>query len=185
MNRSHQKRMPGGTRPSIRAAESLDVTSSAFGQGQRIPTDHTADGADISPPLDWTNVPDRTRSVAVLCEDPDVSEAEPFVHWILCNLRPYEMGLPVTRIPEGLSKDPRPKELPDARQGRNSFGRIGYAGPAPPPGDGNHHYYFKVFALDEVLDVPDDVGRRDLLAAMKGHILAWGEIVGTYSRSRS
>jgi Raf kinase inhibitor-like YbhB/YbcL family protein len=160
----------------------LDLTSSVFGHGQRIPFEYTKDGKNRSPSLSWFRAPEETRSFALICDDPDASGKEPFVHWVLYDVPAGAMGLALTELPEGLSKGPHPHEIPGAAQGRNDFGETGYDGPAPPPGDGTHHYRFKLYAVDALLGLPPGARKAELLRAMDGHILARGEIVGTFSR---
>ncbi len=151
----------------------LQVKSSAFSHGERIPEKYTADGPDVSPPISWEGVPEGTASIAVICDDPDAPRGT-WVHWLIWNIPAESQGLP-----EGVPPD---RELPDgSRQGTNDFGRIGYGGPAPPPGT-PHRYYFRVYALDTRLDVPAGARRDALESAMRGHVLAQGELMGTYGR---
>jgi Raf kinase inhibitor-like YbhB/YbcL family protein len=148
----------------------LKVASSAFQEGERIPRDYTGEGADRSPPLSWGAPPEKTRSVAVLVEDPDAPHGT-FTHWVLFNLPPDTRELPENasagRLPEG------------AVQGTNDFDRTGYHGPYPPAGPA-HRYYFKVFALDTKLDLDSKARRAQVAAAMRGHVLADGALLGTY-----
>lgn len=151
----------------------LHVRSSEFEEGQPIPALYTRDGADVSPPLSWSDAPPDTVTFAVLCEDPDAPRGL-WVHWVLYNISGDLFGLK-----EGLPPSP---SLPGgARQGKNDFGRFGYGGPSPPPGK-PHRYFFKVYALDEVLSLPEGATRVGLLEAMKGHVLAEGQLMGTYQR---
>lgn len=159
----------------------ITLTSEGFSEGQTIPKRHTGDGDDLSPPLRWSGVPSETKQMALICDDPDAPTDQPWVHWVIYQLPPDLAGLP-----EGVAASPR-LEQPAAGilQGRNSWpsGRtIGYRGPAPPPGHGVHHYHFKLYALDQPLDLQPGVDKATLLRAMEGHILAQGELVGTYSR---
>ncbi len=152
----------------------LSVTSPAFEHGGKIPPQYTADGADISPPLQWQGVPSEARSLALICDDPDAPMGT-WVHWLVWNIPPDSTGLP-----EGV---PAEMTLEDgARQGKTDFGRVGYGGPAPP--SGTHRYYFKVYALDTMLNLPAGATKPQLEKAMQGHIIAQGELMGTYSRSR-
>jgi Raf kinase inhibitor-like YbhB/YbcL family protein len=155
----------------------LQVTSAAFAPGAVIPRQYTGDGADRSPPLQWAGAPPQTKEFALIADDPDAPQAEPWVHWVL-----YKIPASVTQLPEGIA----PKEQPDApggaAQGKNTFGKIGYGGPAPPRGHGVHHYHFKVYALDAPLNVKPGLDKKTLLAAMSGHVVAEGEMVGTYQR---
>ena len=156
----------------------LKLTSSAFLDGGAIPAKYTCDGEDISPPLAWTGVPDRTLSLALIVDDPDAPDpAAPkgrFVHWVLYNIPPDERGLP-----EGANRGKLP---PGAREGSNDFGKRGYGGPCPPIG--RHRYLFKLYALDTSLAEVDNPSRKDLEAAMEGHVLEQAEIVATYERAR-
>lgn len=152
----------------------IALSSAAFAEGGMIPSKYTCDGEDVSPPLKWDSVPDGTKSIALICDDPDAPMGT-FVHWVLYNL-PAEMR----DLPE---KMPRDGALPNgARQGVSDFGRIGYGGPCPP--GGTHRYYFKLYALDAEID-PSRPGltKGDLLKAMKGHVLAEGQLVGKYART--
>ena len=144
----------------------FEVTSSAFGHGQRIPADFTGDGKNVSPDLEWPRAPG-CRSFALICDDPDAPTDEPFVHWVDFNLPADATG-----TPEGVA----------SARGVNDFGHQGYDGPAPPPGHGTHHYHFKVYALDRILDLEPGATKADVLGAMKGHVLSKGELIGTYSR---
>jgi len=150
----------------------IEVSSPAFEDGGMIPAKHTCDGQDISPALQWQGVPGGAKSIALISDDPDAPMGT-WVHWVLWNLPPDTQGLPEHVPPE--------PELPDgARQGINDFGRPGYGGPCPP--GGTHRYYFKVYALDKTLALPGKTTKADLLAAMDGHVLAEGQLMGKYAR---
>jgi len=152
---------------------SLDLTSTAFRHGGLIPKQHTGDGRNVSPPLKWSAPPADTRSLALLCEDPDAPRGT-FTHWVLFNIPATSFGLK-----EGLAQQ---ATLPDAaRHGTNDFGKVGYGGPAPPPGK-PHHYHFKLFALDESLDLDAGASKQQLLEAIKGHILGETQLIGVYGR---
>lgn len=155
----------------------LNVASPAFPEGAHIPVTYAAKGENISPPLKWSSGPAGTKSYAILMEDPDVRENPPFVHWVLYNLPPNVLELPmgIPTLPELL----KPK---GARQGKNDFGSIGYVGPNPPPSDAAHRYYFQVFALDTKLDLPVGATREELIEAMQGHVLSIGSTVGLYDQ---
>jgi len=157
----------------------LKLTSPAFAHGGEIPAVHTCDGKDRSPALTWSNIPERTRSLALIVDDPDAPDpAAPkmrWVHWILYNLPvAAAVGLPeavtVTRLPAG------------ALEGVNDWKRTGYGGPCPPIG--RHRYFFKLYALDTVLPDLHRPTKAKLEAAMKGHILAQATLMGTYQRHR-
>lgn len=139
-----------------------------------IPAKYTADGEDISPPLSWEGLPGETKSVAIIADDPDAPRGT-WVHWLVWNLPPD-----VTHLDEGVPAD---EELPRGGvQGTTDFGTVGYGGPAPP--GGTHRYFFRVYALDTVLALPASATRPELEQAMEGHILAQGQLMGTYSRSK-
>ena len=162
-----------------RGGTGLSVHSPAFYGNQPIPAHHAADGANVSPPLRFTGIPAGARSIAVLVEDPDAPTPRPFVHWVIYNIGPDARGL-AAAIPAG-QKVP---SLGDARQGRNDNGSVGWFGPRPPEGDPPHHYHFQVFALDRKLDLKGNVTRDDLVKAMRGRVLAKGEVIGTYERPK-
>ncbi len=166
-------------RPSQRTEEqeegamTLALKSTAFEAGGTIPVEYTCDGANISPPLSWEGVPAQTRSLALIMDDPD-APAGTWVHWLLYNIPPQ-----VTELAEALSDA---RQLPGiGLQGHNSFKNSGYGGPCPPRGN-PHRYFFRLYALDKVLDLEPGAERRELEAAMQGHILAQGEIMATYRR---
>jgi len=150
----------------------IKITSSAFEDGGMIPAKYTCDGADVSPPLRWDAVPEGTKSIALICDDPDAPMGT-WVHWVLFNL-PAE----VNELAENIPAD---KILPNgARQGVSDFGRIGYGGPCPP--SGTHRYFFKIYALGIELGLEAGANKRQLLKAMEGHILAQGQLIGKYKR---
>jgi len=159
----------------------FQITSSEFDNGQPIPRKYTGEGDDVSPPLAWNNVPEGTRQFALICDDPDAPTAEPWVHWVI-----YGISADTRSLPEGIPAG-RPKlEKPLATlQGKNSWtsgATTGYRGPLPPPGHGTHHYHFKLYALDNAIDVPPSATKKQLLAAIEGHVLAEAELTGTYAR---
>ena len=159
---------------------SITVTSSAFAEGEQIPKLFTGDGQDVSPPLRWEGIPDDTKELALICDDPDAPTAEPWVHWLI-----YKLSASLRELPQGVPTGSRLDKPVLALQGRNSWpsGRtIGYRGPAPPPGHGVHHYHFRLYALDGELNVNPGLDKKTLLKAMDGHVLAEGELVGTYQR---
>jgi Raf kinase inhibitor-like YbhB/YbcL family protein len=150
----------------------MKLTSTAFPEGGTIPKDYTGDGRDVSPPLTWSEVPDGTRSFALIGDDPDAPRGT-WVHWVLYNLPADQRELT-----EGVPTDPT---LPNgARQGKNDFNNTGYGGPAPPPGK-PHRYFFKLYALDTTLNLPEGATKAQLEQAMKGHVLAQGQLMGKYS----
>jgi len=148
------------------------LTSSAFAPGEPIPLRYTCDGDDVSPPLAWSDPPQGTQSFALIADDPD-APAGTWVHWVLYNL-PAE----ARELPEAIPPD---AELPDgSRHGNNSWRRPGYGGPCPP--GGTHRYFFKLYALDTLLDLEAGASKDKLLQAMEGHILAQAELMGVYTR---
>ncbi|MDD3629870.1 MAG: YbhB/YbcL family Raf kinase inhibitor-like protein [Bacteroidales bacterium] len=149
------------------------VKSNSFSDGGMIPAKYTCDGANISPQLSWDNAPKGTKSFVLICEDPDAPMGT-FTHWIL-----YDIPADVHELLENLPKD---KILPNgAKQGIADFKKIGYGGPCPP--NGTHRYYFKLYALDTLLNLEPGLKKEDILKAMNGHILAQGQIMGKYART--
>jgi Raf kinase inhibitor-like YbhB/YbcL family protein len=157
----------------------LDVTSSAFDDNGRIPERYSAYDQNFSPAIGWSKGPDGVKSYVLLMEDPDASTATPFVHWIA-----YNIPADVTRLDEGVPGTDALTKPEGARQGVNSRGSVGYFGPKP-PADGDHHYHFQVFALDTTLDLKPGAGRKEVLDAMRGHVLAQGERVGLFRKPAS
>ena len=150
----------------------FQLISTAFAAGEKIPRKYTCDGDDISPPLQWSDAPQNTQSFALISDDPDAPVGT-WVHWVL-----YNVPGTSTSLPEAV---PKQDELPDgSRHGRSSWGRSAYGGPCPP--GGTHRYFFKLYALDTVLDLAAGAGKEQLLQAMEGHILAQTELMGLYSR---
>lgn len=153
-------------------AMNIRVKSAAFEEGGMIPKKHTCDGADVSPPLAWDQVPEGTKSIALICDDPDAPMGT-WVHWVL-----YDLPAGVRELPEDV---PGQEVLPNgAKQGTNDFRRIGYGGPCPP--GGTHRYYFKVYALDSALGLAPGSTKAELLKAMEGHVVAEGHLMGKYKR---
>lgn len=148
------------------------LTSPAFTQNGTIPSKYTCDGQDISPPLAWHDPPTGTQSFALIADDPD-APMRTWVHWVI-----YNIPDDARELSEGIPQD---AELPDgSRQGKNSWPKTGYGGPCPP--SGTHRYFFKLYALDIVLDLESGANKKQLLRAMEGHILAETELMGKYSR---
>jgi Raf kinase inhibitor-like YbhB/YbcL family protein len=155
----------------------IQLTSTAFGNGEPIPRDYTGEGADKSPPLKWSDRPKGTKSFALICDDPDApGRSKPWVHWVIYNLQEN-----ASELNEGIPRDKEPSR--GVRQGKNDFSsdNIGYRGPMPPPGK-PHRYFFKLYALDTTLELPAGVTKEQLESAMKGHILGEGQLMGTYER---
>jgi hypothetical protein len=146
----------------------MKITSSAFQEGGNIPSKFTCDGGDTSPPLQITEVPSGAKSLAFVVDDPDAPSGL-FTHCTVWNISPQTATFGEGSTPKGV-------------QGKNDFGKLGYGGPCPP--SGAHRYYFKIFALDRELDLPSGATRRQLNAAMKGHVVAQGELMGRYSRKK-
>jgi len=151
---------------------SIQVTSSAFADGGSIPSKYTCDGADVSPPLKWNSVPDTTKSIALIADDPDAPRGT-WVHWVV-----YDLPASLRELPE---KVPAEKILGNGgRQGMTDFKKIGYGGPCPP--SGTHRYYFKIYALDRMLEIAPGATKAQLLKAMEGHVLAEGQLMGKYTK---
>lgn len=159
-------------------AMTIQVTSSAFADDQTIPKKYTGEGADVSPPLQWSSVPAGTEEIALVCNDPDAPVGD-WVHWII-----YKIPADAKGLPEAVPPEPRPALPAGALQGKNSWpsGRtIGYRGPMPPPGKA-HHYHFTVYALSAKLEAEPGLDKQGLLRLMEGKILAEGRLTGLYKR---
>ncbi len=152
--------------PQTLNVQDLSVRSNAFEGHGPIPERHTSDGEDVAPPLEWSGVPEGTRSFALVVHDPDAPLVDGFTHWVAYNIAGDSRGLP-----EGGE---------GATSGVNSFGAEGYNGPAPPPGHGPHHYYFWVYALDEDLELEPGLDRRDLLSRIEDHVIEQARVIGLY-----
>lgn len=156
----------------------LTLTSPAFTHGGSIPARYTCEGDDISPPLAWSGVPPEAKSLALIVDDPDAPDPKApkrtYVHWVL-----YDIPPGTAELREGASNSGLP---PGARQGKNDWQRTGYGGPCPPIG--RHRYFHKLYALDALLGDLDNPTKADLERAMKGHIIAQAELVGTYEKGR-
>jgi Raf kinase inhibitor-like YbhB/YbcL family protein len=156
----------------------LTLTSTAFAPNGEIPSIHTCEGKDVSPPLAWSGAPAATQSFALIVDDPDAPDpAAPqmtWVHWVL-----YNIGAEASELPEGVKPTALP---PGTREGINDWGRTGYGGPCPPIG--RHRYVHKLYALDAVLPELERPDKASLEKAMKGHLLADAVLVGTYQKRR-
>jgi Raf kinase inhibitor-like YbhB/YbcL family protein len=150
----------------------ITITSSGFTEGAMIPKKNTCDADDISPDLKWSGVPKEAKSLALICDDPD-APAGTWVHWVLFNI-PADVNM----LPAGIPADAALKN--GSRHGQNDFRKLGYGGPCPP--GGTHRYFFKVYALDTVLSLDSGSTKAQVVAAMKGHILAEGQLMGKYKR---
>jgi len=163
----------GGKPAPVPAEDSMVLTSPDFENGGPIPKLYTADGEDVSPALEWDKVPEGTKGFALLCQDPDAPIGT-FVHWVIFNIPDS-----VWMLKQGVARKP---VLDNGTvQGVNGFRVVGYKGPAPPRGK-PHHYYFRLYALDKKLDLDSKAGAKRLQDAIKGHILAQAELMGTYKR---
>ena len=150
----------------------MKLTSPTFPEGGAIPRQYTCDGKDVSPPLTWSGVPPGAKSLALLCDDPDAPAGD-WVHWVVFDLSPSRIDLP-----EGV---PPSEEIAGiGRQGKNDFKKIGWGGPCPPRG--THRYVFTLYALDRTLELGRSVTKADVLAAIRGHVLAEAKLTGTYTR---
>ena len=162
----------------LHAEEKMTLTlkSSAFDNGGEIPSRYTCEGEDVSPPLVWTGVPETARSLVLIVDDPDAPDPKApkmiWVHWVLYNIPPDVSGLPEGIVPENLPSG--------MVEGLNDWNRIGYGGPCPPIG--RHRYFHKLYALDTVLDRMNTPTRVKVEAAMKGHVIAQTELMGTYQK---
>ncbi len=154
-------------------AMNLPITSTAFAEGQPIPQKYTGESEDVSPPLTWTNAPSNTKSFALIADDPDAPMGT-WVHWVL-----YDLPADAKGLPENVAKTPT--LAGGAKQGITDFRRVGYGGPMPPPGK-PHRYLFKLYALDTMLNLKPGATKQDVETAMRGHILAEGQLMGTYQR---
>ena len=152
---------------------SLQISSPVFSTGEMIPKKFTCDGPDVSPKLTWNDPPSGTQSWALIMDDPDAPVGT-WVHWVL-----FDLPRETRELAEGVAKQEQLSS--GARQGRNDFGKIGYGGPCPPAGK-PHRYFFKLYALDTTLNLKSSATKADVEKAMRGHILAQGELLGRYGR---
>ena len=150
----------------------LKITSTAFKEGELIPKKYTCDDRDVSPPLAWSEAPAGTKSFALICDDPDAPMGT-WVHWVL-----FDVPATTRELPENVAPE---KTLAfGEKQGKNSWGKIGYGGPCPP--SGTHRYYFKFYALDTLLALAPGATKAEVEKAMQGHLLAQGQLMGKYKR---
>jgi len=148
--------------------KNITVTSDAFKANEAIPSEYTCDGAEKTPSLSWSNVPSDAKSIAILVEDPDAPKGT-FTHWMVTNIPPSDTSLSTDgTLPQG------------AVAAKNDKGSTGWAGPCPP--SGTHHYHFRVYALDKTVAQP--TSRADFMKEIKGHVLAQGELIGTYQKKK-
>ncbi|MGC9323753.1 MAG: YbhB/YbcL family Raf kinase inhibitor-like protein [Desulfomonilia bacterium] len=153
-------------------AWALELTSPDFAQGGMIPSEYTCDGDDVSPPLSISGIPDGTKSITLICDDPDAPIGT-WDHWVYYNIPPDTVSLP-----KNIGPDEHPSQ--GGIQGKNDFRKIGYGGPCPP--FGTHRYFFRLYALDTLLDLPNGAKKKQVLKAIEGHVLAQAELMGTYKR---
>jgi len=151
----------------------FELKSPAFAAGGSIPSLYTCQGKDISPPLTWSKAPEKTRSFVLICDDPD-APVMTWVHWVYFDIPPA-----VTALPEGMPKDEKPSM--GGIHGRSSFGDLGYGGPCPPWG--THRYFFRLYALDTILNLAPGVKKKEVFKAMEGHVLGTAELMGTYKKN--
>lgn len=155
----------------------FELISPAFPDGGVIPFRCTADGPDVSPPLSWAGVPERTRELVLMVDDTDAPGREPWVHWLV-----YKMPASTPGLPEGIPRAATLQEPAGALQGRNSWGRLGYGGPSPSRGSGVHRYRFGLFVLGAALDVFHSLSKQALWKAMHAQVIGSAELIGTYRR---
>jgi Raf kinase inhibitor-like YbhB/YbcL family protein len=155
----------------------FELYSPAFKSGETIPRRYTADGEDLSPPLNWTQAPAGTQAFALICDDPDAPRGEPWLHWLA-----YDLPATLAELPEALPTNGDVREPVRFRQGRNSWEKTGYGGPAPPRKRGVHHYIFTLHALAQPTALPAGVGKAEVLKVIEGHVLASATLVGLYER---
>jgi len=152
----------------------LDIKTPAFISNGMIPSKFTCDGENISPCLNWAAVPEGTQSIALIVDDPDAPNGD-WVHFVLFNIPPE-----TRQLAENFKVSNKPSS--SMKAGKNSAGRLDYHGPCPP--SGTHRYFFKIYALDVILNQPEGISKKDLLTAMEGHILGKGELIGLYRRGK-
>jgi Raf kinase inhibitor-like YbhB/YbcL family protein len=156
----------------IKGGRTMEITSSSFVHEDMIPAKYTCDGQNISPPLAWSGAPQETKSFALICDDPD-APAGTWVHWII-----FDIPSNVNSLPEKVARQEEIAGL--GKNGKNSSRRYGYDGPCPP--GGTHRYYFKLYALDTMLNLNAGLSKEELLKAIKGHVLAEAQVMGRYKR---
>ena len=149
---------------------SMKLTSPAFEHNANIPPKYTCDGDNVSPPLSISEVPSAARSLVLIVDDPDAPNGD-WVHWLLWNMPAQAMEIPENFVPGGETTD-----------GTNSFNRTTYGGPCPP--SGIHHYHFKLFAVDSMIDLPNTATKKEVTQAINGHIIASNDLIGLYTRKK-
>jgi len=153
--------------------DQMQLTSTAFAEGAAIPAKHTCDAKNVSPPLKWSGVPPGAKSLVLIVDDPDAPSGT-WVHWVL-----YDLPAATNELAEDVPKGQY--AAGGAKQGLNDFRHLGYGGPCPPPGKA-HRYFFKLYALDTLLDLKPGLTKKDIESAMDKHVLARGQLMGTYQR---
>lgn len=153
----------------------IKISSSAFKDGDLIPSRYTCDGENISPPLNWSKPDERIKSFTIIADDPDAPSGD-FVHWLV-----YNIPANINEFPENMT--PARNISIGVKMGKNDFGKTGYGGPCPP--SGTHRYFFKIFGLDTILHLEEiGLNKKQLLKAIEGHIIADGCLIGKYNRKR-
>jgi Raf kinase inhibitor-like YbhB/YbcL family protein len=160
----------------VTMAPRITLSSASFQHNQPMPRKQTGDGDDKSPPLAWSDIPTGARELALIVDDPDAPTPKPWVHWVL-----YRIPADTRALPEAMAPSLRVPEPAGVLQGKNSWGKVGYGGPAPPKGKA-HRYFFKLYALDAPVNLGPGATKEDLEKAMSGHVLSEGELIGTYQR---
>lgn len=155
----------------------MELSSTAFEHGERIPDRYTCQGEDVSPPLAIEGVPDEAETLAMVVDDPDAPQPDPWVHWLL-----WDVPAAADTIPEGYPPSGSGKRFDAARQGTNDFNDVAYGGPCPPGGHGEHTYRFHLYALDTSLGLEDGSTRDQLETAVEDHVLDEAHLAGTYER---
>jgi len=150
----------------------MEITSSSFKHEDMLPATYAYENQNISPSLSWSGAPEETKSFALICDDPDAPVGT-WVHWVI-----FDIPASVNGLPENVVREEEVSGL--GKNGKNSYGNYGYDGPCPP--DGTHRYYFKLYALDTMLNLKAGLTKEDLLAAIKGHVLAEAQVMGKYKR---
>ncbi|MCH8904925.1 MAG: YbhB/YbcL family Raf kinase inhibitor-like protein [Bacteroidetes bacterium] len=163
-----------GNAEAVSGEINFSITSNVIDADGFIPIQFTCDGPDFSPPLFWSDAPQDTKSFAIICDD-NYAPGKTWVHWVIFNI-----PTTASRLPDGVTITNSIYE--EIVQGKNDFGDLGYGGPCPPKGHGVHKYYFKIYALDQMIELKEGVTKKELVKAMKGHILDEAEFIGKYER---
>jgi len=150
----------------------IKISSASFQNGGAIPSKYTCDGANVSPALQWSGVPQNAKSLVLICDDPD-APGKTWVHWVL-----YDLPASTTSLPEAVPATDKPPT--GGKHGKNDFGKPGFGGPCPP--SGTHRYFFKLYAVDSETSLNPGASKDQVLKAIEGHILGQGELMGTYKR---